>query len=361
MSATVQSTAGSPSASPSPRRRGLLAIGIVVLVVGLVGAIALWIAAGNRLDDSVTGLARAPVGCDTTLDFSETSEFLLFVETEGEIDGVRGDCDVQGEYSVDGNDPPVVQLSMVDPDGVEVELSARSGIDYDAAGFAGESLRTATITTTGDHVLRVESEVDGELFVVSVGKDPNDGVGAMRFGAIALALVGLIVGIVCIVLGSRRREPAPAATGTAWPQTQPGWPQSPPSGTVPPWDPSAPPPAGPPQSWPVQPPSSSPPSGGAVGAQQPAAPPHGQAPGWGATAATPQPHDSSWAPSDQPASGQQPPNWQPATPSADPGRQALPGQPTIPGSPGSPGSAGAPDGSTGDGERSPWAPPSGDR
>ncbi len=361
MSATVQSTPGYPAPTPVPKRRGgLLAIGIVVLVVGLVGAIGLWIAAGNRLDDAVTGLARAPVGCDTTLDFSETGDFLLFVETQGEIEGVRGDCDVAGEYRVEGDEPPSVLLSMVDPDGEEVELTARSGPDYDAAGFVGTAVRTASITTTGDHVLRVESEPEAELFVVAVGKDPNDGVGLLRVGAVVAALVGLIVGIVCIVLGARRREPAPTTAGTAWPQTQPAWPQSPPGGSPPGWDPAAPPPAGPPQSWPSQPPAAPPPGAGAHGAQPSAHPPQD----WGGTTPSPPGPGSqppTWGPAaSDPAAAQQPPTArQPAA--ADPsapapaGRpSALPGQPTMPGSPGQG------DGSTGDGERSPWAPPGDD-
>ena len=40
--------------------------------------------------------ARAPVGCETTLDFDRSGEFVLYIETTGQVDGIGGDCDVTG-------------------------------------------------------------------------------------------------------------------------------------------------------------------------------------------------------------------------------------------------------------------------
>ncbi len=307
------------------RRTKLIVFGVVLLVVGLIAGVGLWVGAGARLDDAVRGLARAPVGCDTTLDFSETGEFLFFVETRGEFAGVRGDCDQAGSYDVTGSEPPRVVLSMVDPDGRDVELRVRSGDAYDAAGFEGSSERVAEITTTGDHVLTVEADGSTELFVVAVGKDPEGGVDALRLGGVLAGLAGVIAGVACIVLGSRRRPlaAAPARPGADWPSAG-AWPATPPGppGAVPPdWTGVQTPPVGPPSpSWPMQPPTAPPP-----------APPPEQAGAW-------------------------------------PGRSGATGPP--PASPGSLGAAPAPwsdqrppwpgrpdDGVTGDGERSPWAPP----
>ena len=323
-----------PTAEPpsGPRRNGLLALGIVLLVAGLVAAIALWVAADSRYDDAVTGLARAPVGCDTTLDFSETGEFLIFVETAGSVDNVRGDCAVEGDYDVGSGDPPDVVLAMIDPDGGDVDLDLRSGVEYDTAGFVGESIRSVDISTTGDHLLRVES-TSGETFAVAVGKDPNDGVALLRGGAVIAFLVGVVAGVVLIVIGARRKTPAvdqgpsPWPAGGAWPQTPPGAP------TQPGW-PGGQPPTGPPQGWAGQ----QQPTGGWA-APAPAQPPAGQAPGY---PTQPQPATS---PPGYPAPPQQRP------PASTPGPQ-VPGEPNLPGAPA--------DGSTGDGERSPWAPPGDD-
>ena len=67
----------------SVRRFRLL--GIVALVLGVVGAVALWLMAGKRYDDAVGSLAPAPIGCDTTLVFDRAGIYTFFVETAGSV------------------------------------------------------------------------------------------------------------------------------------------------------------------------------------------------------------------------------------------------------------------------------------
>lgn len=316
------------------RRTGLLVLGIVLLVAGIVGAGALWAASGARFDDSVKNLARAAVGCDTTLDFAETGEFFLFVETKGVVDGVRGDCQQEGSYDLGEAGAPAVTLTMTDPDGESVELRLRSGVDYDAAGFVGQSERVATITTTGDHRLQVVAEDGaGELFAVAVGKDPNDGVALLQGLAIGVGVVGLLAGVVFIVLGLRRRPIPEPAAGPWGQQAAPGWPQSPPGASTPPPAWGTQPPTGPPAGWAGTPPT-----------QPPTQPPPAQSP-----PAAPQPGGQWGGPVDQPPTRPTP---GPRT-APPPSGGAVPGEPPLPGSPGS-------SGATGDGERSPWAPPQDD-
>ena len=64
--------------SETPRGRpGLVVLGVVMAVAGVVGAIALWLAAEQHYDDGVDVLARAPVGCETVISMGETGEVLL--------------------------------------------------------------------------------------------------------------------------------------------------------------------------------------------------------------------------------------------------------------------------------------------
>lgn len=270
-------------------RTGMLAAGVALVVVGVLVAAGLWYAAGERYDDAVRGLARAPVGCDTTLDFATGGTFVLFVETTGTIGDVAGDCDVPASYDTVSDDLPAVALTLWDPNSLELdpddalELERNAGLSYDAAGFVGQSIRSVEIETPGDHVLRVES--DSSDFVIAVGRDPDDGVGTLRAGSIIAALVGLIGGGMLLVIGARRR-PAAVPPGPAWPVgDSPGWVTTPPTSP-----PLATPPADPPQGVP------------------------GELPAW----------ESVMGPPSAPL------------PSAPPVRD---------------------DGSTGDGERSPWAPP----
>ena len=242
------------------RRRWMLVLG-VVLLVGLLGAaVALWFAAGEREADNVAGFARAPVGCDTTLDFESTGTFVLYVETTGEFGQLAGECETELEYDRDPDGVPAVDLTLRGPDGDEIEIEEKTGVDYDVDGFVGSSVGEVQIDSTGDHVLTV-APADGESFAIAVGRQPDEGVALLRWGAVAAAIGGLIVGGLFLVLGSRRppTQPAPAAPWT--PDTQ-SWPASPPGFPVPPPTTGAVGPVGPP--FPAPPmfgPSPFPPSG----------------------------------------------------------------------------------------------------
>ncbi len=219
------------------RRRNLLRViaGLAILV-GLAGGAALWFAADQRLDDAVAGMARAPIGCDTVLDFDATGTYLLFVETSGELDEVRGDCDADSEVGWDEEELPSVSLTLLSPDGDELELDPEDGVSYDTPAGAGESIQSAEVETPGDHVLRVESDDAG--FAIAVGRDPNQGVLAMRAAAVVAALAGIVVGVALLVRARRLRGEDPATgevwspepgTGTDWPMSPPGFPAPPPT------------------------------------------------------------------------------------------------------------------------------------
>ena len=217
-------------AASSSRRGVLIGLGALAVIAGLVAAVALWNIGGDRRRDAVENFARAPVGCDTTLDFVETGTFLVFVETSGRVDGIRGDCDVSGTYDV-RNGRPDVDLTVLDPEGDPVDVERSSAdVGYDEDGFVGQARYSIDIGATDDHVFRVESS-DDDVFVVAVGRDPNAGVAALRGGAAAAGIVGLVIGLVLILLGAR---PARATVvAVPWNPAGPGFvpgqvPQGPP-------------------------------------------------------------------------------------------------------------------------------------
>ncbi len=257
--------------SESSRGRGwMLGLGAVVIVVGLVGAGALWYAGGQRLDDNVAGFARAPSGCATTLDFARTGEFTVYVETTGSLDDLAGDCSADTEY--DRDEVADAQIQLVDPDGAAVVISDVSDVSYDTGAFTGSSVGVVQIRTPGEHLMTVAA--DGGQFAIAVGGDPSDGVGVLRWSAVVVAIVSLVVGGILLVLGSRRPPRAavsdesrwePQATPTTWPVGPPGFPAPPPTtgATGPAGPPLAPPssapapvvPPGPAQPSPWAPPS----------------------------------------------------------------------------------------------------------
>ncbi len=234
-------------------------LGIIALVVGVVGAIVLWMLASQRYDDAVADLAPAPVGCDTTLVFDRTGTYTFFVETMGEVGEIDGDCDGDDkEYDFNGDETPRVDLTLVDGDGDEVDLDRASGPSYDQGGASGSGVRTADIEDTGAYVLRVDS-VDDE-FMVRVGRDPTSGLVPMRVGAVALLVAGLVLGLIGLTRGRRPAggpEPAVAGVDRWTPLTGP---LSPP--TAPPYaNPPVPPPYATPPGW-APPGEQGPPRGG---------------------------------------------------------------------------------------------------
>lgn len=318
----------------SSRRRVRVALGAIFVVGGLVGAVVLWNAGSQRRSSAIENYARAPIGCDTTLDFAEPGEYLLFVETTGSLDEVRGDCEVQGAFDNADGDVPDVDITLVDPDGDDIDVDRSSGdVEYDADGFRGVAQFSVDIEARNDHVLRAESDVD-VVVVVAVGRDPNEGVVAFRTGAVAAGVGGLLAGLVFLFLGVRRSTTAvPAGPWTPGVAPRPG-------GFVP----GGPAPQGPPvyghaTGNPVygqppqygQPPGSSPQyARPGLAAGQPAPPPPLPPPPPPGQAAPP----SAPAPQfDRPLEGgQQPPQPQQSPPPQQP-PPPVPGHPDIPGQP----------------------------
>ena len=222
----------------SARGRTQLIVGAVTLVGCLVVGLVLWFVGGARLESNVENLARAPVGCDTTLDFDSDGSFFVYVETSGRLDEVSGDCETSGDYDLGDVDPPSVTLSLRDPEGNIVDLDTASGSDYDVGGFVGVVDRSVVIERPGDHVLTVESSTNAP-FAVAVGRDPDDGVAILRGGAVAAVIIGLLVGGLLLVLGSRRTDDEPDEDGAWRPASSarpgsPDWPVSPPGFPPPP-------------------------------------------------------------------------------------------------------------------------------
>lgn len=230
--------------SSSHGRGWMLVLGAVVLVVGLIGAGALWYASSQRLDTNVADFARAPSGCATTLDFARTGEFTVYVETTGSFDDLAGDCSADPDYARNEVAEPLLQL--VDPDGAAVDISDADVVSYDIGAFMGSSGGVVQIETPGEHLLTVVA--DGGQFAIAVGGDPNEGVGLLRWGAVALAIVSLMVGGILLVLASRHPAEMSASDDSLWePQGATAtWPIGPPGFPAPPPTTGAAGPTGPP-------------------------------------------------------------------------------------------------------------------
>ena len=86
------------------RRKGQMMIGIILLVGGLGGGVATVAKGMSNYKDAVRSLARAPVGCTTTLVFDKPATFTVYAETKGKLGTLGGDCKANGSsYSHPGD------------------------------------------------------------------------------------------------------------------------------------------------------------------------------------------------------------------------------------------------------------------
>jgi hypothetical protein len=210
-------------------RGAAAAFGLLLLVVGIVGAIVLWMMAERRPDQAIEGFARGPVGCTTTLEFGDTGTFYVYAET------VASDSDSDAFAACDPVPSVDTEFAVeLRRDGRALAPRSDDSITYDIEDAIGESLARYEIAERGRYELAVEG---GDAAVVAaVGRDPNQGVDDLRRGAIVVGAVGIVLGALMLLLAGRRSKRA--ATFTA--PDGPGWAPTAPPGRTTVWPPEPP-------------------------------------------------------------------------------------------------------------------------
>ena len=169
----------------------------------------------SNYEDAVKSLARAPVGCTTTLVFDKPATFTIYIETKGKLGDLGGDCQATGSsYEHPGDKLPKVSLSLVtSSSGDELDLQRGTTAAYNVAGYVGTGYRTVKIEQAGNYRLNVES--DDSDFAVSIGKNPKDDSDKLKTIGGGVALGGVVLGLILLLLGLRRRRPEVAPAGPA--------------------------------------------------------------------------------------------------------------------------------------------------
>ena len=202
------------------------AFGLLLLFAGLIGGSVLFALSMRRHDQAVRSFARAPVGCTTTLDFTETGTFYVYREDDGLVSPPLGGC-----------------VPTADPlQAFGFELSGSSGavvprrdesISYDTDTFSGRSVARVRIDEPGQYDIEVVGA--DQLIVAAIGRDPDDGVDALRRGALIVGGAGVVLGGLLLVLAGWRSKRAAILTvpgGPGWgprPRSATGdWPPEPP-------------------------------------------------------------------------------------------------------------------------------------
>ena len=241
--------ASAPTPS-GPRRRGLIVAGLTTLIVGLALGVGLVLFAKARATDAAKRLARASVGCATTLRVDTPGRFNVYLETKATLVDADGSCaGTSTTINHDGSTPGQPRLNLTDASGSAVVISPGSGERYDLDDYRGRRVGTFEVAAAGSLSLAVDGS-DRQV-VVAVGDADNSPAKVQKLLQTAgggATILGALVGIPLLVIGLRRRPAPPGGgvvvvvpAGPAFPPTS-----LPPRGTVPPR--STPPPPPPPGS-----------------------------------------------------------------------------------------------------------------
>jgi hypothetical protein len=209
-------------------------LGLVLLLGGLIGGGAIVAKAMSNYSEAAKSLARAPVGCTTTLVFDKPATFTAYIETKGKLGKLSGDCGANGgSYEHPGDKLPKVSLTLEDPDGKPVDLQRGVTASYDVDGYVGTGIRTMKIDQAGTYHLNVESNESD--FAISIGKNPKDESEKLTQIGGGVALGGIVLGLLLFLLGLRRRRTLVPLTDVRNPVGPlPGWPPGPYAGVAPP-------------------------------------------------------------------------------------------------------------------------------
>jgi len=226
---------GVPPAAERPKRgKSGLVIGLVLIVAGLAGAAATFLAQKSAYEGSVKNLQRAGSGLSTEFVFEKTGTFTLYYEYKGSFSTSVGGDDQT--FESDARDVPrQLKVRLVDSDGKRVRLAASApDVSYDVGGFAGVAYKQVEITDTGSYTLEVQEKADP--FAIAVGA------GAVKQPTVVLPIIvaaaGVVLGLLSLLFLGRRKAAAPVA-----PAGVGGWPPAgppDPTAAVPTWGASPP-------------------------------------------------------------------------------------------------------------------------
>lgn len=195
-------------ARKSTGRGAVAALGFFLLFAGIVGGVVLYVVSQQRPGQAVDGFARAPVGCTTTLEFSEIGDFYVFEEV-GPAESVGGCQPVA--------DPSAAFSVAFEGDLAPTRVVPDDSVSYDVDGFDGRSIERITIDEPGRYTVAVQG--DDLTVLAAIGRDPAEDVDDLRRNALVVALIGVVLGLLLLVVSGRGSKKAAIIA----PPTGPGW------------------------------------------------------------------------------------------------------------------------------------------
>jgi hypothetical protein len=227
------------------------AIGIILIVLGVVGAIVIWVIGIKNISDTVDNFARFPAPGARVLTFKSGGTFTVYYEGSDNRDDVPSDLAIS--FTDESGAPLAVQRGDI------------ADVSFSVNGHSGVAVAKVKVPAAGRYTIDVESDDSAGTFPIAVGKGGVVGrLGLFILAGLGVGFVGVVLGVITLIVtgvkrGRRKREaqaafaPAAAAAGpwgatpppTAW-NAPPVAPLATPPLAPPPWttpsEPGVPPP-----------------------------------------------------------------------------------------------------------------------
>jgi hypothetical protein len=245
-------------ASATKRSKLALWLGLLLIVGGVVAAVALFLGQRGAHETSINNLQRGASGLQTELVFEKDGIFTLYYEYAGSF-SAKVDGDEQKFTADAGSEPRRLDVRLLDADENEVRLlrDVPTTRYTDVGGHSGVVYKQVRIRDTGRYTLQVGAK--SQDFAIAVGRGVVKAPSPLL--PLAIGVGGVVLGGSCLLILGRKRPAAPLSAAAV---PGPGWPPAPgaASGAVvstPGWgaSPSAPPEG---YGWSVTPPMPSRPS-----------------------------------------------------------------------------------------------------
>ena len=215
--------------------KGLVALGVVLILISLAGGVALLLMGQSRHDSKVKSLAAdsaALSGCITDLTFSKQGTFVLYYVYQGEVrvNGTNDGC--AGTDAIKLSAPskaPDMDVTLTNSDGDTLKLGAPSSTTaVHAGGVRAVPYKQVTIKTIGDYQIEITAADGVKRFALGVGPKIDK---ADPLLAILVGVGGAALGLIVIVIGGVRRTSARRRLTEILPPGVAGYPAQPSFGT----------------------------------------------------------------------------------------------------------------------------------
>jgi hypothetical protein len=210
--------------------KGWYWLGALLLAGGLLGGLALAVAGFLTLKNTVDDFGRFKVTNgqgSATVSFEKPGTYSIYYESHSKVcqDLAQSGSGCTTETVRGPKSPPAGLGITISKDGKDLEVKgAKNSFDYSLGDYTGKAVGSVKVDEPGAYSMVVQTRRNGD-FAMALGKDVVSTIVPWLIGAVVVAALGVILGLLVLILtgvkrGRRKREAAMAAA-TQYPAAPP--------------------------------------------------------------------------------------------------------------------------------------------